>query len=145
MTRQRQRLLAYVFVTAVFLFVAYRGEQTRDADQRHDREARAALITQERRARLDNQRRDRRIRERGRREICKFIDAEHNRERERLIEGERQIRGPFRELFPNLTDEQLARIHAQNRKRYNEVFETRPKFCPPRSKISPYPSLEELG
>lgn len=144
MTRNRGQLAAYLFLVAVAAFLVWRGETTADSDRENAQEARASLAREVEKVRLRERRRDRRIRDSRRDALCKFVDAEHDRERARIIEGERQLYGPFRGLL-NLTIEQTEQLHRNNRERYNEVFGTRPNFCPPRSKIPPYPTLENLG
>jgi hypothetical protein len=112
------RLVAYLLVVAMAALLVWRGETTRDDAEHRNAQARV--------------------------DVCRYIDAAQNRERFRLIEGERQILGPFRDLFPGLNDRQLRRIHRTNRRRYNQVADTRPMFCPPLKRIAPYPSLEAL-
>jgi type II secretory pathway pseudopilin PulG len=138
------RLIAYLIVVALAIFLVWRGEQTRQNDIQNAKEARVALAQQVERARLRERRRDARIRTNGRAETCRAIDADHDRERARIVDGERQLYGPFRGILP-LTLEQTERLHQNNVERYNEVVSTRPRYCPPRKPIKPYPSIEELG
>lgn len=128
MTPERRRLLAYLGVVATAAVLLARGESTRTNDNRHNREAIQRTVSGGQKAR---------------RETCRYVDAAQNRDRARIIEGERQLYGPFRDLFPNLTDQQIRQIHAQNRKNYNEVIQTRPSYCPPHKRIRPYPSLRQ--
>lgn len=148
MTPNRGRLAAYLFLVVVCAFLVWRGETTADSDRQNEKEARAALAREVEKVRLRERRRDRRIRDNGRRQICKFVDSEHDRERARIIEGERQLFGPFRGILA-LTPEQIEQLHRNNRERYSEVISTRPPFCGSRAarraEIPPYPTLENLG
>lgn len=77
-------------------------------------------------------------------ETCTYIDADQNRELDRIIEDERHLYGDLGGVI-RLSPRKQHLTHEINRERFDAVRATRPSYCPPAAGRSRYPTLEELG
>lgn len=83
-------------------------------------------------------------------ETCHFVDAEHNKARAAIVQGEVDLYGKFRnvQLFKAFTDtpEHQAATHKLSMERYADVRKTRPSYCDDLASnpVPPYPSLARI-
>lgn len=81
----------------------------------------------------------------GRAQLCHAIDGDHNRERARLIAGEKLLYAiPSFKVLVSTPDAERA-AYDKARHDYYEVRKTRPPFCDfVPNPVKPFPSLKEF-